>query len=184
VVNGSTEVLVSDVNGDVKVGDKITASMISGVGMKAVGPGEIVGTVQAALGSVKTVSRTVSDQTGKSRSVKIGLLPVAVNVTHYTPIDTGDRLSAYIPIFMQTAADNVAGKHVAALRVVLAAGALILGFLTVVIMVQTAIRSGIISLGRNPLAQQTLRRGLRDALIAAVAVLVVTAVATYGLLIV
>ena len=56
--------------------------------------------------------------------------------------------------------------------------------LTVVIMVQTAIRSGIISLGRNPLAQQTLRRGLRDALIAAVAVLVVTAVATYGLLIV
>src|SRR5882757_8634946 len=60
VVGGSTDVLVSTINGAVKAGDKITASPVSGIGMKAVEAAQVIGTAQASLDSVKTVDQSVS----------------------------------------------------------------------------------------------------------------------------
>ena len=53
VVSGLTPVLVSNINGNVKVGDKITASPIEGVGMKAMLSSEIIGTAESNLPTVK-----------------------------------------------------------------------------------------------------------------------------------
>jgi len=46
VLSGATQVLVSDINGKVKAGDRITASPLSGVGMRASTDGQVVGNAQ------------------------------------------------------------------------------------------------------------------------------------------
>ncbi len=175
-VGGTTEVLVSNLNGSVYVGDKITASPVNGIGMKATGAAEIVGVAQANLASVRTVTKTFAGTNGKTVSVKIGLLPVAINVAYYSAAPAGGSVSAFVPPFLQSLANNIAGKAVSPLRVLIGAITLILGFATIVMMLYTGIRSGVISLGRNPLAADALRKGMVDILITAVGILMVTGV--------
>lgn len=176
VVSGSTDALVSDLNGAVYAGDKITASPVSGVGMKAIRAGEIVGIAQASLSSVKTVTETFDGTNGEPVAAKVGLLPIAVNVAYYSAAPIGGSLAAFVPPFLQSLANSIAGKAVSPLRVLTGTVALILGFVTIAIMLYAGIRSGVISLGRNPLAADTLRKGMVDILITAVGILVVTGV--------
>lgn len=172
-VGGVAPALVSDINGAVAVGDKITISPLDGIGMKATQSGVTIGIAQASLHSVHTVTKTVAGKNGHQVSVTIGLVPVAVNVTYYPAVQSGS-LSTIVPPVLQSAADSVAGRQVAPVRVLLAALALFLGFIITVVMVTTSIRSELVSLGRNPLARNTLLRALTDVLIAACGVLLVS----------
>jgi hypothetical protein len=179
-VGGTAQVLVSDINGDVLVGDKIAASPITGVGMKAVSSAEIVGTAQSSLGSVPTVKRSVTDLAGKQTDVKVGLVPVSVNVEFYAA-SSGSALSAFVPPFLQNLANAISGKEVSPLRVIVGLLVLLAGTVAVIIMLTTAIKSGIISIGRNPLAEGALRKGLIDVLLAAIGVLFITTALVYGI---
>lgn len=183
VVEGSTQALVSDINGAVHSGDKITASPVSGVGMKAIDAAEVVGTAQADLDSVTTVNRTVVNKDGEETTIKVGLLPVAVNVTYYSTANTSFAASLVPPI-LQAAANAVAGKQVSPMKVLLGTLVIVLGFITVVVMVYVAIRNGVVSIGRNPLAEQSLRKGLLQVLAAAIGVLVVTAGLAYAIILI
>jgi hypothetical protein len=176
VVGGSTNVLVSDANGTLKAGDKITVSPLAGVGMKATSSSEIVGTALKPLSAVKTVAQHAKGKNGQSITVHVGLVPVAVGVTYYSAVASVGTVSAFVPPFLQNVANAVAGKAVSPLRVLIGAIALLLGFFAVTIMLYVGVRSGVISLGRNPLAADALRRGMVDVLIAALGVLIVTGV--------
>jgi hypothetical protein len=178
VVSGSTKALVTDLNGAVKTGDKITISPISGIGMKASDATEVVGTAQADFSSVITTSQKVEGQNG-SETVKVGLLPIAVNVAYYSASSSKGALSSLVPPFMQSLANSLAGKQVSPLRVLIGTIALLLGFITVISMLYASIRSGVTSIGRNPLAEKALRKGLVDVVIAAIGLLIVTAVIVY-----
>lgn len=184
VVGGTSSALVSDINGPVKIGDKITASPVSGVGMKAVSSAEVVGIAQANLTAVPTVTRSVAGTNGKNVQIKIGLLPIAVVVEYYSVTSATGTASSFVPPFLQSLANQLTGKQVSPLRVLLGAILLIMGFAAVTFMLYVAIRSGIISIGRNPLAERALRKGLVDVIIAALGVLTVTAVIVYGLLLI
>ena len=179
VVSGSTEALVSNLNGPVSPGDKITASPVSGVGMKAVEAAEIVGTARAGLDSVKTVTQSVTNKNGQKQDVEVGLLPISVNVSYYSAAASQGTFASFVPPFLQSIANTVAGRQVSPLRVLLGATALLLGFAAVIVILYTSIRNGLISLGRNPLAQGALRRGLVDVIVAAVGLLIVTTVLVY-----
>src|SRR5690349_3509958 len=61
VTQGVTSVLVSTVNGDIKAGDKITASPINGVGMKAESSTQVIGTAQEDLSSKQTQEVTIAN---------------------------------------------------------------------------------------------------------------------------
>jgi hypothetical protein len=50
------------------------------------------------------------------------------------------------------------------------------------VILYVTIRHGIVSLGRNPLAENAVRKGLIDALLTALAVLVITVALVYGIL--
>jgi len=184
VVSGSTEALVSDMNGTVNAGDKITASPVSGIGMKSVQAAEVVGTAQASLSSVSLVNQTVTGTDGKTQTIKVGLLPIAVNVTYYSAATQQGIVAAFVPPFLQSLANGIAGRQVSPLRVLLAAIALLLGFGAVTVMLYTSIRSGVISIGRNPLAQAALRKSLVDVVVAAIGLLVITTVIVYVALII
>ncbi len=180
VVSGITPVLVSNINGSINSGDRIAPSPISGVGMKAITPTEVIGTAQANLSSVTTVTKQITNKSGQQVAVKIGLIPVAINVSYYSSTSTNGNLAAYIPPFLQNLANSVAGgKSVSPFRVLVGTVGLLLGFATVGLMLYTSIRSGMTSIGRNPLAQGALRRGLVDVLVAALGILVVTALLVY-----
>jgi hypothetical protein len=182
VTSGTAEALVSDANGPVNVGDKITASPIEGVGMKALRPGEVVGTAQKSLSAVSTLKQHVISSTGKTVTINVGLLPIAVNVVYYSASSSLGTPSSFVPPFLQALADALTGKQVSPLRVLVGMVALLLGFVAVTVMLYVSIRSGIISIGRNPLAEGVLRRGLVDVIIAAMGVLIVTVVVVYVVL--
>jgi hypothetical protein len=76
----------------------------------------------------------------------------------------------------------VAGKPVAPVRVLLSLVVLLLGSIVVIVMLNSAIRTGIISIGRNPLAGPALRRGLVDVILAALGIMLIAGLTVYALL--
>src|SRR5206468_2227246 len=118
VTNGVTPALVSDINGDVKTGDKITSSPIAGVGMKATSSTVVIGTAQANLANVKTGTRTITDKGGHARNVKIGAVSLQVDKVFY---EAPQSENLYLPPAFQQLANSVAGRQVSAIRVVAAA---------------------------------------------------------------
>lgn len=180
VVSGEASVLVSDINGAVKAGDKITASPISGVGMKAVEATQIVGTAQSDLTASKTTSRTVTDKSGEQKDIHIGVVSVQVNVSYFSGAQ--NALSSVVPGFLVDVGSSIAGKDVSPLRILFGFSFLLLGLLIAGVVLYAAVRSGIISLGRNPLAHHTLRRGLLDVLFSTIGLVIVTAIVFYLIL--
>ncbi len=181
-VGGTINALVSNANGSVATGDRITASPVSGIGMRATTAGQVVGTAQASLDSIETVARTFKDVDGKDVEVRVGLLPITVNITYYAGSGTQGVLASFVPPFLQSIANTLAGKQVSPVRVLLGTAVLLFGLAAVIVMLYIAIKSNAISLGRNPLAQQALRRGLLDVIVAALGVLIVSSVVVYVIL--
>jgi hypothetical protein len=179
--SGLTPAVVSDINGPVRTGDKITASPLEGIGMKVRSSGEIVGTAQTALSdSRSTITKSITDASGKTTVVHIGTVEVQVNVSYYAVPQ--DKLSAIVPTFLVNLGSSIAGKDLSPLRVLMGFGALIMGFIIAGVMLQTAVRSGLISLGRNPLAHGILRRGLLDVVVTSIGILLITIAAFYLIL--
>jgi hypothetical protein len=178
-VSGPAEALVSDINGTIKTGDKIAASPITGVGMKATDAGQIVGIAQADLSASHPSQQTVTDKQGKSHTLEVGTIPIQVSVGYYAGAQNQGKLAAILPPSLLTLANNVAGEQVSALRVLISLFALVLGFIIAANMLQAGIRSGMVALGRNPLAKKALRRELLDICATAIGILVLTAIVMY-----
>lgn len=157
VTTGETAALVSDINGDVKTGDKITASPIAGVGMKATSSTLVVGTAQADLKSVETETRTVTDKKGKKQTVHIGAIPLQVDKVFY---NAPNDQSSFLPPAVQDFANDLVGRQVSPLRVFFALSLVLFMFATVAIILYSSVRSSIISIGRNPLSEKSVHKGL------------------------
>lgn len=148
---GSVNVLASDINGEIKQGDQITASPIAGVGMKVSSNAKVIGVAQADM--TTTTEETVESD-GTSKTVKLGSVPVLINVSyHYqTPEKT------IIPAAIQNVANAVAGRAVEPLPIILSAVIFIVMLIVVMVIIFSMIRSSIISVGRNPLSQSAVYR--------------------------
>jgi hypothetical protein len=179
VTSGTTTALVSDINGPIKTSDKITASPIAGVGMKATASGVVVGTAQNGLSSVATTTQVVTDKKGKQINVHIGAIPVQVDKVFYqAPTDN----SSFLPPVLSDFASSIAGHQVSPIRVLAAALLIILLFVAVTILLYSAVRSSIISIGRNPLSEVAVRKSLMEVGLTIVGVLVFTVVVIYLIL--
>lgn len=175
VISGNTPTLVSDINGAINYGDPITASPITGVGMKATSSVQIVGT---SLGSLKdniTGQQTINTTAGKPVTVNVGLVSVQVGITYYVAPPSDD----YMPGFMRSFANSVAGQPVSAIRTIAGFLLLLAGFGASAILLYSSIRTSLRSLGRNPLASGTIRRSLIQVIIVSVGVIAATVIGTY-----
>lgn len=179
VTSGVAGALVSNINGDVRSGDKITASPIEGVGMKASQTGVVVGTAQADLNSVETSERSISDKDGKQQTVKIGLVPVQVDTVFYAGAASG---SSFVPSAFQELANNIAGREVSAVRVLIAALLLVLLLVSVVVLLYSSVKSSIISIGRNPLSENAVHKSLLQVGLTIVGLLAFTVILVYLIL--
>jgi hypothetical protein len=179
VVSGRIMTLVSDINGQIKPGDKITASPLSSIGMKARSNTEIVGTAQADWSSAQgIVKKQVKSVDGSTKTVRVGLLPVQVGVSYYQ----ATRDDTYVPLFLQRTADEIAGRSVGPIRILIAGLMFILGIGAAGIILYSSVSSGIISIGRNPLSSPAIWRSLLEAGAAGLAVILATLIATYLIL--
>ena len=180
VVIGITPVFVSNINGNVEAGDKIAASPIQGVGMNAMNSGDVIGTAEGNLADTQTTTKQIIDKSGKTNSIKIGTVEVLVNVSYYTAPQS--NLDAFIPTFLVNVGSFIAGKSVSPSRVLVGFLSLLVGFLVAGIMLNAGVRSGMISLGRNPMARDVLRRSLVDVLITSMGLLLISAILFYLIL--
>ncbi len=143
--SGEVLVRVSTANGAIQGGDPVTSSPEPGVGMKALKSGYAIGT---ALGSY-----TEKDPK------KIGLLRVAVQIRYYAASGGGGTSSALGDIFNLSLLASyeqplVVFKYLIAAIVVLTS--LLIGFF----YFGRIAKSGVDSLGRNPLAGRMIQTGI------------------------
>jgi hypothetical protein len=179
VTGGVAPAIVSDINGQIKAGDKITASPLNGVGMKALVTGRIVGVAQADFDTSRASRRSVSGRDGKPHDVLVEQLPIQVGVSSYVPPESVNSL---VPGFLQTLANTVAGRQVSPVRIIASALLLLIALLAVAVLLYSTARSSIISIGRNPLSEPAVRKSLFQVMGVVVAILLVTFIAIYFIL--
>lgn len=152
--SGTLRVLVSDINGTILRGDYITASPISGVGMKATDNARIIGVAQGSIEGGST--QTIKDGDGNDQSVVIGEVPILVNVSSYFK----EPEKTLIPSSIQNLANAFAGRSVSPLPILISAGIFVVTLLIVAVIIYSMIRNAIISVGRNPLSQSAVYRNV------------------------
>lgn len=162
---GHFDVLVSNQNGAVSVGDYITVSAIDGVGMKA-GSDEpiIIGRALASYdGKSGNISSTeVKDSTGRKKSVSIGRIQVDIGVAR-NPLLKGTEPN--LPEILRKASEAIAGKAVNPARVYVGVIVFIISTVVAGSLLYGGVRSGIISIGRNPLSKKSIIRGMLQVII-------------------
>ncbi len=174
--SGITQVLVSDINGPIKRGDHITASPLSGVGMRASANVRIVGIAQGD--AENTRKQTYKDKAGKEQSVTLGDVPVLVNVSYFFK----EPEKTVVPSAIQSVANSLAGKEVSTLPIVLATAVFLIMLIIVSSIIYSMIKSSIISVGRNPMAQSAVYRDLIQLSALVLAILAVGLIAIYLIL--
>ena len=176
-VSGIAPVLVSDLAGEIKRGDHITASTISGVGMKAITNTKVIGIAQADAAYDDGAKQTVKDGDSE-QSVTLGQVPVQINISYYF----AESEQTIIPKAFQNIANSIAGKPVDPVPIIISAAIFVITIVIVSSIVYSMIRSSIISVGRNPLSQSAIFRGLLQLSALVIGILGVAVAAIYLIL--
>lgn len=180
VSSGVTPVLVSDINGQIKSGDAVAVSPISGVGMKATSSGWILGIAQADFNPKADgiVQQQVKTADGESKTFLVQRIPVLVAMFYYNP--SGQKSGAASDI--QDAVQVAVGHPVSSTRAILALIVFSIAVILLVVLVYSAVRNSLMAIGRNPLASGRINAGLIKVLLTATVVIVFTLAAIYLIL--
>lgn len=179
---GHFDVLVNTQNGEIKSGDLITVSAIDGVGMKATDKEPVI--VGRSLSDFDGKSNAISssqikDSAGNTKTVNIGRIEADIAIGK-NPNLKGTE--ANLPEFLQRASEAIAGKPVNATRVYIALFVfLVTAFIAAILMV-SGVRSGIISIGRNPLGKKQIIRGMLQVIITGLTIFIAGVFGVYLLL--
>jgi len=156
---GRFEVIISTIGGDIQTGDYITASSISGIGMKAGTSQELV--IGQALQDFDTTNSdqilgttTAKTADGTSYDVVIGRVLADLDVKR------NPRLSQSAPELIVRFSELIAGKPVSLLRVYAAMAVLLVSAGLGGSMLYAGIRSAFVAIGRNPLSKKSVMRGM------------------------
>lgn len=179
---GHYDVLVSTVNGEIKAGDYVSTSPIDGVGMKAGSKDPfIIGRALADFDSksLRIGSTQVKDSSGKGREVSIGRVQTDIQVAG-NPLLKSEEPN--VPQILRKAAEAIAGKPVNAVRIYTGLFVFIVSTFVAAILMYGGVRSGIISIGRNPLGKKAIVRGMLQVIITGMIVFISGVFGVYLLL--
>lgn len=176
---GVVQASVSSINGNIGVGDKITISPISGVGMKASEAGKIVGVAQANFNSISVGAqkKTVNDKSGQTHEVYFGQIPVVVGVSYWTP-ENSTNTSGIVDAIANFAS-NIVGKKVSPLKAILGTTVLLIAMLISAIILYSSVSSSIRSIGRNPLSGSAIKRSLFQVILIVIIIMMFALGAVY-----
>lgn len=176
--SGLAPVLVSTEGGAIKRGDNLGVSTIAGVARKSTPGSRTIGTASDDFDGSEPGSnkRTLDTNSGK-KEVSVGQIPVNIGVGNYQPngLDTG----SVVPTWLQTVSNTVAGKVVSPVRAVIATTILLAAIISVSVLLYGAVRTSIISIGRNPLAKNSVFKGLAQVIVIVIVILGIASVLSY-----
>ncbi len=179
--SGKYDVLVSDQEGAISASDYVTLSAISGIGMKATDQQRnILGRAVTSFDGVHNVLSTASltDGKGGQRPINLGTISVEIAVAR-NPLAKSDNGA---PLLLNRAAEAIAGKAVSALRLYLSTIIFAVGTLIAGVILYAGIKSGIISIGRNPLSRKSIVKSVTGVYFLSLTVFVISVIAVYLLL--
>jgi hypothetical protein len=179
---GSYDVLVSNQDGPIAVGDLITISSLAGVGMMANQNQSIVlGKAASSFNGTSNVVGTINvkDEQGVTTQVSIGRVQVNIDITH-NPLES--KATDYVPSFLAKTATAISNKPVSAARIYLGMLTLLVTAIVTANMLYSGVRSGMQAIGRNPLSKKSIIRSLVQTVIAGLIIFVVGIFAVYLLL--
>lgn len=175
--SGEYMVLASTQAGAIKPGDFLTMSSLAGIAMKASKDQEnVVGRADTAFnGSNALETATISVKGGKPQTVSIGDINVEVRLAPNPAFHSSNTL----PGIVTKTADNIAQQSVPLIQVYLSLAILILTFFISGILFYGAVRSSLISIGRNPLSKKSVVLGLIKVLVVGLLILGAGIVGSY-----
>lgn len=151
---GTQNVLVSNQNGPISIGDYISISSIDGIGDKATNNQEIVlgrasGSFDGKTGVIGT--DTVDSKSGQKINYQIGEIPVVINISPNPNLSNNQQSNSII-----TKLSKINNKAVSNTRVYLGLSIIVIGALLAMTVIYSGVKNGITSIGRNPLAKKTI----------------------------
>ncbi len=179
-ISGTVDTLVSTVNGNIKVGDQVSVSPFSGVGMEAAPGSRTIGIAQTAFTSSTSQATTerVKDTSGTNQEVKVGYirLTIAISSKNGGP-GTGSQAN-----FLQKVVKSLTGRTISTIRILLSLAVAIISLISLITLIYASIYGSIISIGRNPLAQSAVFRTLASVMSMAFLTTAIACVTIYYLL--
>lgn len=182
---GVVSAFVSDVNGEIKAGDFIGASWIKGVGMKVLEEEnvdqKVIGVALQDLNVEDDYSFYVEkvETLDGDREARVGNISIKL-----FPRDVGPYFASDQPSGLEEFASKLAGKDVSFIRIT---AALLLFGVSVgaaAIFMSNAIRGSLKSIGRNPLASQSIISTLTQVSTVSIGLIVFGAAVAYVVLVV
>jgi len=153
--SGISQVLVTNLNGSIDVGNEVTISPINGVGMLATSNAEVIGVAQSTFPNQSATTENVTIN-GHQQSIKVGTIALLISVSYYNKQPT----KTIIPAALQNLANSLVGKQVKTLPIILSGVIFIITLIVVVSIIYSLIHSSVISVGRNPMAQSAVYRNV------------------------
>jgi len=180
-INGTVDALVSSVGGHIQAGDQVGVSPFSGIGMKAGTNMRAVGIAQASFSDTTSgaTAETVHDKTGTAWHIHVGRIPVTILIG--TTLSSSP--SQQNPLAgLQNFASALVGHSVSLLQVIISSLVAITALVALISLIYSAIQAGVTSIGRNPLARDSIYRSLIQVLIMTAAVAVVAVAVVWWIL--
>ena len=182
-VSGTYNVLVSTQGGSIAAGDYVTLSSVNGIAMKA-GTEEktVFGRAAAPFdGKGITLSTaTLKDASGKTnKTVTLGSIPVTIDIRS-NPNKKSTKVK--VPSFLERIGIAVAEKPISPIRIYLSIAIAVVCIITAIAIIYSGVRSGVISIGRNPMSKKSIFRALIEVILTSVLILIIGLFAVYLLL--
>lgn len=181
-VSGTYNVLVSNQEGAINAGDYLTLSSVNGVAMRA-GDHEVTvfGRANANFNdaNVSLGSTTLKDAAGGTKTVKIGAVPVTIDIKT-NPNHKSTDVNA--PEFLKRVGEAIADKEVNPVRIYIGVAIAVISLIAAIAVLYAGIRNGVISIGRNPMSKKSIFRAILEVILTAALILIIGLFAVYLLL--
>jgi hypothetical protein len=182
-VSGTYNVLVSTQGGPIAAGDYVTLSSVNGVAMKA-GTEEktVFGRAGGAFDgkSITLGSAVLKDTTGKAdKTVTLGSIPVTIDIRS-NPNKKTTKVN--LPSFLERIGIAIDEKQISPIRIYLSIAIMVVSVIAAIAIVYSGVRSGVISIGRNPMSKKSIFRALTGVILTSILILVIGLFAVYLLL--
>lgn len=182
VTAGRYEVLVSNQNGAIQVGDWIAASAADGIGMKADNTeSTVLGRAVTAFDGKKNVISTsqLKNSSGQQTKVAFGAVQVDIGVKPSPVVVTSDN---GVPPVIQKLATSLVGKPISAGQLWASAAILLVGFGIMGSLMYGGVQTGMTAISRNPLARKSILRSMMQVVIISFMIFLGCLVAVYMVL--
>lgn len=177
--SGTANTLVSTLDGDIDVGDRIAVSPFNGIGMKSTPGSYDIGLAQTAFNSSSQNATTeqVTNKSGQPTRIQVGYirLSIAVGVDN----STGGQSSLNA---LQKIVKSLTGRTISTVRVLISFAVTIVALIALVTLIYASIYGSIISIGRNPLAKNDVFVSLASVVAVAVMLVAVATITIFLLL--